>query len=96
MCKAGTGSILVASPARSGNYPVTESSVTLPPEPRRSIMFRPQSDPPLCPMCHKTMRLMLEKGTGWRKLRCLGCGQPDPMQSADTQRWIAGELKAPL
>jgi hypothetical protein len=38
---------------------------------------------------------MLEKESGGRKLRCMDCGQPDPMQSADTQGWIAGELKSP-
>lgn len=58
-------------------------------------MSHPQSDPPLCPMCHKTMRLMLEKGTGGRKLRCMDCGQPDPMQCVDALGWVAGELKSP-
>jgi hypothetical protein len=47
---------------------------------------------PLCPMCHMAMRLMLVKETGGRKLRCMGCGQPDPMQSAETRAWLKGEL----
>jgi hypothetical protein len=38
------------------------------------------------------MRLMLVKGTGGRKLRCIDCGQPDPMDSADTLAWFKGEL----
>jgi hypothetical protein len=43
-------------------------------------------------MCHKAMRLMLVKETGRRKLRCIDCGQPDPMSSTDTQGWFNGEL----
>jgi hypothetical protein len=43
-------------------------------------------------MCHKAMRLMLMKETGGRKLRCMDCGQPDPMRSAETQAWLKGEL----
>jgi hypothetical protein len=35
---------------------------------------------------------MLDKQSGGRKLRCIDCGQPDPMQSADTQGWFKGEL----
>jgi hypothetical protein len=31
------------------------------------------------------MRLMLVKETGGRKLRCMDCGQPDPMRSAETR-----------
>ena len=38
------------------------------------------------------MRLMLDKGTGGRKLRCIDCGQPDPMDSAETLAWFKGEL----
>ncbi len=32
------------------------------------------------------------KETDARKLRCMDCGQPDPMQSVDTQAWLKGEL----
>jgi hypothetical protein len=35
---------------------------------------------------------MLDKESGVRKLRCIDCGQPDPIQSADTQGWFKGEL----
>jgi hypothetical protein len=35
---------------------------------------------------------MLDKESGGRKLRCMDCGQPDPMQSAETQGWFKGEL----
>jgi Zn ribbon nucleic-acid-binding protein len=55
-------------------------------------MSQTQSTTPLCPMCHKAMRLMLVKETGARKLRCMDCGQPDPMQSVETQAWLKGEL----
>jgi hypothetical protein len=47
---------------------------------------------PLCPMCHKAMRFMLVKETGGRKLRCMDCGQPDPMRSVETRAWFKGEL----
>ena len=50
------------------------------------------STTPVCPKCLKTMRLMLVKEMGGRKLRCIDCGQPDPIQSADTQGWFKGEL----
>jgi len=38
------------------------------------------------------MKLMLVKEAGHRKLRCIDCGQPDPLQSAVTQGWLNGEL----
>jgi hypothetical protein len=31
---------------------------------------------------------------GQRVLRCVDCGQPDPMHNADTKRWLASELSA--
>jgi hypothetical protein len=31
---------------------------------------------------------------GQRVLRCVDCGQPDPMHNADTNRWLASELRA--
>ena len=55
-------------------------------------MSQTQSTTPLCPMCHKAMKLMLVKETGGRKMRCMDCGQPDPMQSVETQAWLKGEL----
>ena len=55
-------------------------------------MSQTQLAMPLCPMCHMAMRLILVKETGGRKLRCMGCGQPDPMQSAETRAWLKGEL----
>jgi hypothetical protein len=42
-------------------------------------------------MCHQTVRLMLVKETV-RKMRCMDCGQSDPMLSADMQGWLKGEL----
>jgi hypothetical protein len=38
------------------------------------------------------MKLMLSKDTGGPKLRCVDCGQPDPMHDAETGRWMTGEL----
>ena len=35
---------------------------------------------------------MLTRGKPERILRCADCGQPDPMQSADIQGWLKGEL----
>jgi Zn ribbon nucleic-acid-binding protein len=55
-------------------------------------MSQTQPATPLCPMCHKTMKPMLVKETAVRKLRCMDCGQPDPMASTDTQGWFNGEL----
>jgi hypothetical protein len=38
------------------------------------------------------MKLMLAKGAGERVLRCIDCGQPDPLQNAETPSWLKGEL----
>jgi len=38
------------------------------------------------------MKLMFAKGARQRVLRCMDCGQPDPMRSAETQAWLKGEL----
>jgi hypothetical protein len=57
-------------------------------------MSQTQSSAPICPMCHKTMRLMLVKETGGRKLRCFDCGQPDPMK-AESAGWINSSLNPP-
>jgi tRNA(Ile2) C34 agmatinyltransferase TiaS len=49
-------------------------------------MPKMQPSPPICPNCHKTMKLMLVKETGRRELRCIDCEQSDP------PRWLNGEL----
>ena len=54
-------------------------------------MTQIQSSPPVCPQCKKTMKLLLTKGA--RVLRCTDCGQPDPMQDAETNRWLNGDLR---
>jgi hypothetical protein len=41
-------------------------------------------------MCHKAMRLMLVKEAGGRKMRCIDCGQPDPMKALETDGWLRG------
>jgi hypothetical protein len=38
------------------------------------------------------MRFMLVKQTNERKLRCIDCGESDPLDSLDTQGWFKGEL----
>jgi len=38
------------------------------------------------------MKLMLAK-SGQRVMRCVDCGQPDPMHDAETARWLNGELR---
>jgi hypothetical protein len=40
------------------------------------------------------MKLMLAKEVeGGRKFRCVGCGEPDPMQDVKLDRWLNGELR---
>jgi hypothetical protein len=46
-------------------------------------------------MCHKALRLILVKEMGGRKMRCMDCGQPDPMKSLETGGWLRGQLQAP-
>ncbi len=55
-------------------------------------MPQAQSSPPISPQCKKTMKLML--ANGGRVLRCVDCGQPDPMHDAETSRWLNSELRA--
>jgi hypothetical protein len=50
-----------------------------------------ESTSPVRPQCHKPKKLMLAKD-GQRILRCVDCGQPDPLASLDTQGWFKGEL----
>jgi hypothetical protein len=77
--------------ARHRQLSVTESSVALGPV-KACIMTQIQATRPICPLCHQPMRLMLVKEMGGRKLRCIDCGQPDPLKSLDTQGWFKGEL----
>jgi tRNA(Ile2) C34 agmatinyltransferase TiaS len=51
-----------------------------------------QPYPPVCPRCQKGMKLMLAEGARQKVFRCGDCGQPDPMQSDETQAWLKGEL----
>ena len=51
-----------------------------------------QPYPPACPQCQKCMKLVLAEGAHQKMFRCAECGQPDPMQSAETQAWLKGEL----
>jgi hypothetical protein len=39
------------------------------------------------------MKFMRVRG-GQRALRCVDCGQPDPMHDAETARWLNSELRA--
>jgi hypothetical protein len=38
------------------------------------------------------MKPMLAKGQHARVLRCVDCGQPDPMHASETNAWLNGEL----
>jgi hypothetical protein len=71
--------------------PVTES-VALPPNPGTLVMPQIQPYAPVCPQCQRGMKLMLVRGAHQREFRCADCGQPDPMQSVETQAWLKGEL----
>jgi hypothetical protein len=58
------------------------------------LMPQMQPYPPVCPKCSKPMKLMLAKEVeGGRKFRCIGCGEPDPMQDVKLDRWLNGELR---
>ena len=57
-------------------------------------MSRVQFSTPVCPKCHRTMKLMLVKGEPRRALRCIDCDLPDPLQNPETQGWLNGELNA--
>jgi hypothetical protein len=61
-------------------------------QPLRWAMYQAQSSSPICPKCHKPMQFLLTRGERQRVLRCADCGQPDPMQNADVQGWLKGEL----
>jgi Zn ribbon nucleic-acid-binding protein len=56
-------------------------------------MSQIQSSPAVCPKCKRTMKLMLAKGGNQRVLRCVDCGQPDPMCTTETNGWLNGELR---
>lgn len=56
-------------------------------------MTQVQTSPTICPQCHKALKMMLVRG-GQRALRCVDCGQPDPMHDAETSRWLNSELRA--
>jgi Zn ribbon nucleic-acid-binding protein len=48
-----------------------------------------QPYPPVCPKCKESMKLMLTKeAEGGRKFQCVDCGEPDPMQDAEINRWL--------
>jgi hypothetical protein len=71
------GGRLFPSPARSGIYPVTESSVTLPPDVRDYIMSAFYG--PTCPKC-KTMTMLARSTPGTsgfdiRTFECPACDQ---------------------
>jgi hypothetical protein len=52
------------------------------------------STPPVCPKCHKTMKVILVKRR--RKLACMDCGQADPMNCETISGWLKGELGGTL
>jgi hypothetical protein len=84
--------------------PVTESSVTLPPEPRQCIMIGLR---PLCPACQTRTKLARitpgPLGFDIRTFECPACDHVhqtvveliDPMKSLKTNAWLRGQLQAP-
>jgi hypothetical protein len=96
--------MLTPSPARLGKYPVTESSVKLPPNPRRSTcpkftttVFKVQNNDDAGPDYARP------SGFDIRTFECPACDHVhqavaelvDPMRSAKTNSWLHGQLQAP-
>jgi hypothetical protein len=91
--------------APSRHLSVTESSVTLPPDPRRSIMITIHRPP--CPRCKATTTLARitpgRSGFDIRTFECSACDHiyqrvvelGDPMKTPRTAGWLRGELRAP-
>jgi hypothetical protein len=81
--------------AQSRYLSVTESSVTLPPDPRRSTMFT--RSPPLCPICATTAgpARITPGPSGFHvpTFECPACN--DPIKSVKTNGWLHGQLQAP-
>jgi hypothetical protein len=84
---------------------VAESSVTLPPDPRRSTMFHISQ--PSCPTCATTTMLARIahgfSGLDIRTFECPVCDHihqividlADPMKSTKINGWLHGQLQAP-
>src|ERR1043165_2378360 len=92
--------------APSRHLPVTESSVTLPPDPRRAIMITFHRPP--CPECQTTTMLArISPGSSGFDIRTFECPEcdhvhqivvelADPMKSSKTNAWLMGQLRAPI
>jgi hypothetical protein len=53
-----------------------------------------QPYPPACPKCRKPMKpAPAKKAACGGEFRCAGCGEPDPMQDVELDRWLNGELR---
>ena len=50
--------------------------------------------PPICPKCHKSMRLALVKGLRDRKYQCIDCDGEDPFRSPDIGKLLE-QLRPP-
>jgi hypothetical protein len=68
--------------SRSGAY-ATEQR-------RQNVRTMNASKPPICPKCHKPMRLALVKGIRGRRFRCIDCEGEDPFNSPDISRLLEG------
>ena len=60
----------------------------------RSICAMNASTPPICPKCHKLMRLALVKGMRGRKYQCIDCEGEDPLRSRDISKLLE-HLRSP-
>jgi ssDNA-binding Zn-finger/Zn-ribbon topoisomerase 1 len=48
----------------------------------------PRPERPICPKCHKPMRLLLVKGNRPRMYRCIDCDGEDPLHSPDVGKLL--------
>ena len=60
----------------------------------RSACAMITSKPPICPTCHKSMRLALVRGMRGRKYQCIDCDGEDPLQSPDIAK-LLDQLRPP-
>jgi hypothetical protein len=47
-----------------------------------------QHESPVCPKCHKPMKLMLMKAMPGRQYQCIDCDGEDPLRSADISKLL--------
>jgi hypothetical protein len=53
-----------------------------------NLVTKPKA--PICPQCHKIMRLLLQKNLPGRKYQCIDCRGDDPFRSPDVHKLLQG------